>query len=117
MPYSFLCGLFGVFPLHALYPLMKRVTNWPQAWLGKYTWPNRERCRCSSAHVRARHELGLTYCVAHDASSRCAICPHVDDDIWYPLVRHAPLPELMFHVEFSPYAAGLSSTTQSTRAK
>ncbi|KZT66056.1 4-hydroxybenzoate polyprenyl transferase [Daedalea quercina L-15889] len=31
---AFLCGLFGVFPLHAFYPLMKRVTNWPQAWLG-----------------------------------------------------------------------------------
>jgi len=31
---AFLCGTFGVFPLHALYPLMKRITNWPQAWLG-----------------------------------------------------------------------------------
>ncbi|TFK56929.1 UbiA prenyltransferase [Heliocybe sulcata] len=31
---AFLCGSFGVFPLHAFYPLMKRVTNWPQAWLG-----------------------------------------------------------------------------------
>ncbi|OCH90316.1 4-hydroxybenzoate polyprenyl transferase [Obba rivulosa] len=29
-----LIGLIGVFPLHALYPLMKRWTNWPQAWLG-----------------------------------------------------------------------------------
>ncbi|OCH93182.1 UbiA prenyltransferase [Obba rivulosa] len=29
-----LCGLVGVFPLHALYPLMKRWTWWPQAWLG-----------------------------------------------------------------------------------
>ncbi|EJD42199.1 UbiA prenyltransferase [Auricularia subglabra TFB-10046 SS5] len=28
------CGAFGVFPLHAFYPLMKRWTNWPQAWLG-----------------------------------------------------------------------------------
>jgi len=27
-------GLYGVFPLHALYPLMKRWTHWPQAWLG-----------------------------------------------------------------------------------
>ncbi|OCH86141.1 UbiA prenyltransferase [Obba rivulosa] len=27
-------GLIGVFPLHALYPLMKRWTYWPQAWLG-----------------------------------------------------------------------------------
>ncbi|EMD35418.1 hypothetical protein CERSUDRAFT_53335 [Gelatoporia subvermispora B] len=27
-------GLVGVFPLHALYPLMKRWTYWPQAWLG-----------------------------------------------------------------------------------
>ncbi|KAI0084080.1 UbiA prenyltransferase family [Irpex rosettiformis] len=26
--------LFGIFPLHALYPLMKRWTYWPQAWLG-----------------------------------------------------------------------------------
>ncbi|KZT27629.1 UbiA prenyltransferase [Neolentinus lepideus HHB14362 ss-1] len=31
---AFICGLFGVFPLHAFYPLMKRMTNWPQAWLG-----------------------------------------------------------------------------------
>lgn len=31
---AFLCGTFGVFPLHAFYPLMKRWTNWPQAWLG-----------------------------------------------------------------------------------
>ena len=29
-----LIGLIGVFPLHALYPLMKRWTYWPQAWLG-----------------------------------------------------------------------------------
>ncbi|VDB92388.1 unnamed protein product [Peniophora sp. CBMAI 1063] len=27
-------GLFGLFPLHALYPLMKRWTSWPQAWHG-----------------------------------------------------------------------------------
>ncbi|KAJ7643121.1 UbiA prenyltransferase family-domain-containing protein, partial [Mycena polygramma] len=31
---AFLCGLLGIFPLHALYPLMKRWTWWPQAWLG-----------------------------------------------------------------------------------
>ncbi|KAJ7776146.1 UbiA prenyltransferase family-domain-containing protein [Mycena metata] len=31
---AFLVGLIGVFPLHALYPLMKRWTWWPQAWLG-----------------------------------------------------------------------------------
>lgn len=31
---AFLCGTFGVFPLHAFYPLMKRITYWPQAWLG-----------------------------------------------------------------------------------
>lgn len=29
-----ICGLVGVFPLHALYPFMKRWTWWPQAWLG-----------------------------------------------------------------------------------
>ncbi|KZT22943.1 UbiA prenyltransferase [Neolentinus lepideus HHB14362 ss-1] len=28
-----ICSAFGVFPLHAFYPLMKHVTNWPQAWL------------------------------------------------------------------------------------
>ena len=28
-------GMVGVFPLHALYPLMKRWTWWPQAWLGE----------------------------------------------------------------------------------
>ncbi|KAF9219030.1 4-hydroxybenzoate polyprenyl transferase [Gyrodon lividus] len=33
-PLAFRLGLFGVFPLHALYPLMKRWTHWPQAWLG-----------------------------------------------------------------------------------
>jgi len=27
-------GLFGFFILNSLYPLMKRVSNWPQAWLG-----------------------------------------------------------------------------------
>ncbi|KAI0079804.1 4-hydroxybenzoate polyprenyl transferase [Panus rudis PR-1116 ss-1] len=27
-------GIIGIFPLHALYPLMKRITYWPQAWLG-----------------------------------------------------------------------------------
>ncbi|KZT02375.1 UbiA prenyltransferase [Laetiporus sulphureus 93-53] len=31
---ALLCGTFGVFPLHAFYPLMKRITWWPQAWLG-----------------------------------------------------------------------------------
>ena len=31
---SFYVGTFGIFPLHTLYPLMKRVTMWPQAWLG-----------------------------------------------------------------------------------
>ncbi|KAI0692904.1 UbiA prenyltransferase family [Cytidiella melzeri] len=29
-----LLALFGIVPLHALYPLMKRWTYWPQAWLG-----------------------------------------------------------------------------------
>jgi len=27
-------GLFGLFVLNSLYPLMKRFTHWPQAWLG-----------------------------------------------------------------------------------
>ncbi|KAA1471008.1 UbiA prenyltransferase [Dentipellis sp. KUC8613] len=27
-------GILAVFPFHALYPLMKRWTWWPQAWLG-----------------------------------------------------------------------------------
>ncbi|PCH39563.1 4-hydroxybenzoate polyprenyl transferase [Wolfiporia cocos MD-104 SS10] len=31
---AFFCGAFGIFPLHAIYPLMKRITWWPQAWLG-----------------------------------------------------------------------------------
>ncbi|EJD42205.1 UbiA prenyltransferase [Auricularia subglabra TFB-10046 SS5] len=31
---AWLCGAFGIVPLHAFYPLMKRWTNWPQAWLG-----------------------------------------------------------------------------------
>ncbi|KAI0034587.1 UbiA prenyltransferase family [Vararia minispora EC-137] len=31
---AILVGLFGIFPLHGLYPLMKRWTYWPQAWLG-----------------------------------------------------------------------------------
>ncbi|EKM58175.1 uncharacterized protein PHACADRAFT_116866 [Phanerochaete carnosa HHB-10118-sp] len=29
-----LFALMGIFPFHALYPLMKRWTYWPQAWLG-----------------------------------------------------------------------------------
>ncbi|GJE85451.1 4-hydroxybenzoate octaprenyltransferase [Phanerochaete sordida] len=29
-----LVALPGIFPFHALYPLMKRWTYWPQAWLG-----------------------------------------------------------------------------------
>ncbi|RDB17749.1 4-hydroxybenzoate polyprenyltransferase, mitochondrial [Hypsizygus marmoreus] len=32
--FTFLIGFLGIFPLHGLYPLMKRVTFWPQAWLG-----------------------------------------------------------------------------------
>ncbi|KAF8523278.1 UbiA prenyltransferase family [Hysterangium stoloniferum] len=32
--YAFRVGLLGVFPIHVLYPLMKRWTYWPQAWLG-----------------------------------------------------------------------------------
>ncbi|KAF8955133.1 UbiA prenyltransferase family [Flammula alnicola] len=32
--FIFSVGLFGIFPLHGLYPLMKRLTYWPQAWLG-----------------------------------------------------------------------------------
>ncbi|KAG6906662.1 hypothetical protein DXG01_012719 [Tephrocybe rancida] len=31
---KFIIGLIGIFPLHGLYPIMKRYTNWPQAWLG-----------------------------------------------------------------------------------
>ncbi|KAI0724919.1 UbiA prenyltransferase family-domain-containing protein [Fomitopsis betulina] len=31
---AFFCGILEVFPLASLYPLMKRVTFWPQAWLG-----------------------------------------------------------------------------------
>lgn len=27
-----------MFPLHALYPLMKRWTYWPQAWLGMFRY-------------------------------------------------------------------------------
>ncbi|KAJ8081486.1 hypothetical protein PM082_007331 [Marasmius tenuissimus] len=33
-PTAFKWGIPGVFPFHGLYPLMKRVTYWPQAWLG-----------------------------------------------------------------------------------
>lgn len=29
-------GIFAIFPFHTLYPLMKRWTWWPQAWLGKF---------------------------------------------------------------------------------
>ncbi|PCH40322.1 4-hydroxybenzoate polyprenyl transferase [Wolfiporia cocos MD-104 SS10] len=31
---AFLAGTFGIFPLTTVYPLMKRITWWPQAWLG-----------------------------------------------------------------------------------
>ncbi|KAF9227046.1 UbiA prenyltransferase [Gyrodon lividus] len=33
-PSAFLLSLFGIFPLQGLYPLMKRWTHLPQAWLG-----------------------------------------------------------------------------------
>ncbi|KAI0034598.1 UbiA prenyltransferase family-domain-containing protein [Vararia minispora EC-137] len=33
-PVAAVVGLIGIFPFHALYPLMKRWTWWPQAWLG-----------------------------------------------------------------------------------
>ncbi|KAI0946644.1 hypothetical protein AcW1_010058 [Taiwanofungus camphoratus] len=34
-PLAFRLSLIGIFPIHhGLYPLMKRWTNWPQAWLG-----------------------------------------------------------------------------------
>ncbi|KIJ05980.1 hypothetical protein PAXINDRAFT_121913 [Paxillus involutus ATCC 200175] len=33
-PAAFRIALFAIFPLYTLYPLMKRWTNWPQAWLG-----------------------------------------------------------------------------------
>ncbi|KAF8077624.1 UbiA prenyltransferase family [Lyophyllum atratum] len=35
-PFVIALGAFGIFPLHALYPLMKRVTNWPQLFLGGF---------------------------------------------------------------------------------
>ncbi|KAI0657003.1 UbiA prenyltransferase [Cubamyces menziesii] len=36
---SLILGVIGIFPLHALYPLMKRWTWWPQAWLGlAFNW-------------------------------------------------------------------------------
>ncbi|KAI0042963.1 4-hydroxybenzoate polyprenyl transferase [Auriscalpium vulgare] len=31
---SWMLGVFAAFPLVGLYPLMKRITYWPQAWLG-----------------------------------------------------------------------------------
>ncbi|KAF5382003.1 hypothetical protein D9615_004344 [Tricholomella constricta] len=31
---ALISGAFGIFPLATLYPLMKRITWWPQAWLG-----------------------------------------------------------------------------------
>ncbi|KAF7303455.1 4-hydroxybenzoate polyprenyltransferase, mitochondrial [Mycena indigotica] len=31
---AFVVALFQLFPLFAIYPLLKRVTYWPQAWLG-----------------------------------------------------------------------------------
>jgi 4-hydroxybenzoate polyprenyltransferase len=31
---ALLVAIPGIIPLHALYPLMKRWTNWPQLWLG-----------------------------------------------------------------------------------
>ncbi|RDX42174.1 UbiA prenyltransferase [Lentinus brumalis] len=38
-PLSRYMALLGIFPLHALYPLMKRWTWWPQAWLGlAFNW-------------------------------------------------------------------------------
>nr|GAT54960.1 coenzyme Q biosynthesis protein 2 [Mycena chlorophos] len=31
---AFVVALFQLFPLFAIYPLLKRITYWPQAWLG-----------------------------------------------------------------------------------
>lgn len=90
--HSALYGLIGIFPLHALYPLMKRWTYWPQAWLGP----------CSSAASvmfaadtllprRTRNELGLPHRMdgrhaAHPRRGRLALLPR------HRLVRRAPLP-------------------------
>ncbi|ESK96158.1 4-hydroxybenzoate octaprenyltransferase [Moniliophthora roreri MCA 2997] len=32
--YAWYMGLVAIFPLPGIYPLMKRITYWPQAWLG-----------------------------------------------------------------------------------
>ena len=46
--------MFGIFPLHAIYPLMKRWTNWPQAWLGwAMNWG------VWVAYITVRHQIDL----------------------------------------------------------
>lgn len=70
---------------------MKRVTNWPQAWLGTFTtlvvagW-------CSLVDTRARDELGLTHYLADNETPRRDVRPYVGADVWYSLVRRALLP-------------------------
>lgn len=32
--YSFYVNMIQMLPMLAAYPLMKRITHWPQAWLG-----------------------------------------------------------------------------------
>ncbi|KAG6835870.1 hypothetical protein H0H93_013783 [Arthromyces matolae] len=36
-PLAWKVGLLALFPLTGVYPFMKRITYWPQAWLGIYT--------------------------------------------------------------------------------
>ena len=56
-------GIIGVFPLHALYPLMKRWTWWPQAWLGRLTYCRFQDPLTRPIRFRSCHELGIPGCM------------------------------------------------------
>jgi hypothetical protein len=45
-------GLFGLLVLDPLYPLMKRWTYWPQAWLGEHV--NRSRITVNNAYENSQ---------------------------------------------------------------
>ncbi|KAI0314512.1 UbiA prenyltransferase family-domain-containing protein [Amylostereum chailletii] len=63
-PTAAFVGIFGVVPFHALYPLMKRWTNWPQAWLGiamNWGFPVAWLSVLPRSNPADWHEMGVVY--------------------------------------------------------
>jgi len=54
------CGVLGIFPLHAFYPMMKRWTWWPQAWLGlAMNWGIPTAWLSVSPHIATAQKLAV----------------------------------------------------------